>query len=153
MNGEVWCEVKDFEGLYAVSNMGRVKSLRKKDFYMKAGRGRGGYHTVCLNKLKKSHNKKIHKLVAIAFLGHVPCGFTMTVDHIDGDKNNNNLCNLQLLSGRDNVVKYHKEQFLSKYGTFKFKACTFEGCIKAHHAKGLCRNHYDNFKYLQKKCP
>jgi hypothetical protein len=47
----------------------------------------------------------IHQLVAICFLKHNPCGFDVVVDHIDSNKLNNNIFNLQLMSNRQNSIK------------------------------------------------
>lgn len=55
----------------------------------------------------------IHKLMAEVFLNHVPNGMELIVDHIDGDKTNNRLDNLQIISQRQNV---HKNKTKSRSG-------------------------------------
>ena len=47
----------------------------------------------------------VHRLVAMAFLDHVPCGHKIVVDHIDNNPFNNHLSNLQLISNRENTTK------------------------------------------------
>jgi len=49
----------------------------------------------------------VHSLVAIAFLGHKPGGYSIVVNHIDFDKTNNNLRNLELTTQRNNANKKH----------------------------------------------
>jgi len=51
---------------------------------------------------------KIHQLVAIAFLNHIPCGHELVVDHIDNDPTNNNIENLQIVTNRQNCSKDRK---------------------------------------------
>lgn len=112
---EVWKDVKNYEGLYQVSNLGRVKSLRFNKEKIMSGRPDGsGYLLVPLRKDSKTLTKKIHKLVAMAFLGHIPNGHKLVIDHIDNNRLNNNLNNLQELSNRDNCVK-NTSRGLSKY--------------------------------------
>ena len=60
-----------------------------------------GYRRVCLSKNGKGFVRKVHKLVAITFLGHIPCGMTEIVDHIDRDKLNNKLDNIRLVNSRE----------------------------------------------------
>lgn len=123
---EVWKDIVNYEGLYKISNLGRVKSLSKyiirgnSNYYTKEKIlinkiDGGGYFFVCLCVNQNRKYFKIHKLVAIAFLEHKPDGTQkIVVDHIDNDKNNNKLNNLQLLSQRENSSKNHKNK-TSKY--------------------------------------
>jgi CRISPR/Cas system-associated protein Cas7 (RAMP superfamily) len=53
----------------------------------------------------KRKTREVHQLVAEAFLGHVPCGYKLVVDHIDNNKLNNRVDNLQLISQRENASK------------------------------------------------
>jgi hypothetical protein len=123
---EVWKDVVGFEGYYQVSNRGRVKSLSR---YISNGRGSQvfmegrirkihvtttGYYIVNLKKFGVQVSKKVHQLVAIAFLGHIPCGHRVVVDHIDGNPLNNYVENLQLISNRENTSRSKKK------GTSKF---------------------------------
>lgn len=103
---EVWKDIPNYEGIYQVSNLGRVKSFKyKNERILKQGNDGKGYLQVCLMKNSKRRKFTIHQLVAMAFLDHTPNGMKIVVDHIDGNKNNNNLSNLQLLTQRQNTQK------------------------------------------------
>jgi len=108
---EIWKDVPGHEGLYRISNLGRVKSLRYKGYsvarILRISVDPHGYQMICLTKDKEKRTKKIHKLVAIAFLGHEPCGHKLVVNHKDLNKLNNNLSNLELVSSRINGNKKH----------------------------------------------
>jgi len=100
-NQEVWKDVKNYEGLYQVSNLGRVK---RNNRILKQVIN-NNYYTVNLSKRNNSKTNQIHRMVAVAFLNHTPCGHKIVVDHIDGNPLNNILDNLQLITHRDNVIK------------------------------------------------
>ena len=104
-------------GNYLISECGKVFSkdrviYNNKYSYVKNGKeltsvlNKSGYKYVTLSVNNKKKNIAIHKLVANAFLGHNPCGYDMTIDHIDGNKQNNHFLNLQEISSTDNVRKY-----------------------------------------------
>ena len=66
----------------------------------------------------------VHQLVAMAFLGHVPNGHKMVVDHIDNNKSNNTLENIQVITTRQNTSKDRfRTNVSSKYiGVFFIKS-------------------------------
>lgn len=113
MEKEIWKDIKDYEGVYQVSDKGRV---------MRSSSGRimklnkRSYYSVNLCKHGVSKFLRIHQLVAVAFLGHVRTGSTkgLVVDHIDGDRYNNNLNNLQVITNRENTSK-NRSGGTSKY--------------------------------------
>ena len=96
-----------YEGLYQVSNHGRVKSLarsKQNGHYVFPERilcpSMGNrYLHVCLCKDGRRKNGKIHKMVAAAFLGESP----LTVNHRNGIRTDNRLDNLELLTVTDNI--------------------------------------------------
>jgi hypothetical protein len=105
---EVWKDIKGYEGLYKVSNFGIVKSFYfGKEKILKHGLGTQGYKLVVLCKNKNQKTKFIHQLVAIAFLKHKPCGMKTVVNHIDLNRLNNKLENLELVSQRQNSNQKH----------------------------------------------
>jgi len=116
-------EYRNIEGysFYQVSNLGNVKSLKfNKERILKPSKDISGYDFVVITSNKKRKTIKIHQLVAMAFLNHKPNGMKIVVDHIDNDKDNNKLSNLQLISHRKNTSK--DKNGASKYtGVSKFK--------------------------------
>jgi hypothetical protein len=73
-----------------------------------------GYAFVTLYKNSIGKMLKIHKLVAINFMGHIPNGLDRVIDHIDNNKLNNKLDNLQEISHRENSSK-DKKFYSSKH--------------------------------------
>jgi len=106
---EIWKPIKDYEGLYEISNFGNVKILARNytryNYLTKRyniikvkekitqGTINGGYRRICLTKNKVEKNKHIHKLVAEAFIPN-PNNYSY-VNHIDGNKQNNYIDNLE----------------------------------------------------------
>ena len=105
MTEEIWKDIKDYEGLYQVSNWGRVKSFNYKNSgkerLMKPYKTTGGYFQVKLQKNRKSKNCRVHRLVAETFLPN-PENLP-EVNHIDEDKTNNRVDNLEWKTHKDNV--------------------------------------------------
>ena len=94
INHEEWKDVKNYEGLYQVSNFGRLKSLKYgKERILKANKDRYGYLFVRLCKDVKPKMCLIHRLVAEAFIPN-PDNLP-TVDHIDRNPLNNTVENLR----------------------------------------------------------
>ena len=98
---ENWKEISGYEGLYEVSDLGRVKSLKYgKEKILKQGKTTGGYLKV--NLYKDGHRKHlfVHRLVSEAFIQN-PNNLE-TVNHKDEVKTNNKVCNLEWMSKKDN---------------------------------------------------
>jgi hypothetical protein len=99
MQKEIFKDVPNYEGLYQVSNTVNIKSLKyDKERILKPGDNGKGYYLVNLSKDGKSKTITVHVLVAMAFLGHVPDGNKIEVDHKNGIKSDNRVENLQLLT-------------------------------------------------------
>jgi hypothetical protein len=118
---EIWKDIPGYEGIYKVSSLGRVKSLKRKVAHYNGGGIRNikekilegsytnyGYLQVTLRKNNAAKNPQIQILVAMAFLGHTPCGLEKVVDHIDNNKINNRVENLQIIPQRLNASKDRK---------------------------------------------
>ncbi len=106
---EIWKPVKGYEGIYEVSNLGRVKSLpRTAGNYKFTGRilkqffTDGRYYYVGLSQYGKSKNVCVHRLVAEAFVPN-PDG-KETVNHINEDTTDNRACNLEWLTRQENLL-------------------------------------------------
>lgn len=111
---EVWKPIPGYEGLYEASDMGRIRSLprnRAKGKILKPYFNKhNGYMYCGLHKDGKSKTKRLHVLIARAFLGMPNNGFdpNCVVDHIDGDKTNNCVDNLELVTQRENDARARK---------------------------------------------
>lgn len=160
---EVWKDIPGYKGFYKVSDKGRVLSVERKakiknGFFRRVSKrilkqrfDKDGYYFLNLNKNGKHKPCLVHTLIAMAFLNHKPDGLTIVVDHIDNNKNNNCLDNLQLITHRENVSKdlkntkskytgvskgknkkkwlaYYKKNGLQKY------IGSFDDELSAHHA-------------------
>lgn len=105
---EIWKDVVGYEGTYMVSNQGRIKSIPRtttKGGLMRTYvNKRNGYCYVCLSKNGIAKQKRVHKLVAQAFLGFREDGFNaeLVIDHLDGDKTNNKVENLDICTQKEN---------------------------------------------------
>lgn len=97
---EIWKDVLGYEGLYMVSSLGRIKSV-KTGLIMKPKDNGRGYKYVALCKNGRCRTKCIHRLVVEAFIGAIPKGFE--VNHKDEDKGNNTLDNLEICTRSYNV--------------------------------------------------
>ena len=116
---EIWKPIKGYEGLYEVSNFGRVKRLSRKVNDYRGENTRiikekilspfdngKGYLVITLVKNKKKNNHYIHRLVAFAFLPN-PNHFEY-VNHLDYNTKNNEVSNLEFCTQKTNV-NYSKE--------------------------------------------
>ena len=113
-NMEIWKQLKEYPD-YEVSNLGNVKSLKfNKERILKSSKDRDKYLKVNLHKNGKSKTKKIHQLVAMAFLNHITNGYEIVVDHINNIRADNRLINLQVITQRENTSKDMKNG-TSKY--------------------------------------
>jgi len=123
---ETWKDIPGYEGLYQVSDLGRVRSLDRvmnngvhgyatyKGRVLKVHENAKGYLKADLSKDGRRKTIKVHQLVAMAFLGHKRCGMKLIVDHIDNNRKNNRVDNLQLITNRENLSK-DKSGSTSKY--------------------------------------
>lgn len=111
---ELWRDIIGYEGLYQVSNYGRVRSISFRNQYCEKTRikilnqhdnGRG-YLRVALTKNAKVRHKRVHRLVAEVFLFN-PAGL-IEINHINFNTYDNNVDNLEWISHEDNV-KYSKD--------------------------------------------
>jgi len=101
---QVFKTIPDYEGLYSVNVDGKVKSLRRNTRveFLTQGIYSVGYKGVYLTNNDKGKRVRVHRLVALAFIPNPenkPC-----VNHIDGNKLNNNVNNLEWCTYSENII-------------------------------------------------
>lgn len=111
--GEIWKDVVGYEGLYKVSNYGRLKSFSKRSRLPNKKlvsvpcerilllKDTNGYCKITICKEGKMLHTNVHRLEALAFIPNPenkPC-----IDHIDGNRKNNCLCNLRWCTVKENM--------------------------------------------------
>lgn len=113
MSNEVWKDVVGWEGFYQVSDRGRVRSLDRyietsrtkpylvKGRVMKQKTSKQGYKVISFKNKDVTANPVVHRLVAIAFIPN-PDNLPQ-VNHIDGNKSNNDFTNLEWCTAKENI--------------------------------------------------
>jgi hypothetical protein len=105
---EIYKDVISYEGIYKVSNLGNVKTFRyKNERQMKLSKDKDGYLQLGLSKDGLVKTVKVHQLVAESFLNHKRCGLKLVVNHIDFNKANNKVENLEIVTARENSNRKH----------------------------------------------
>lgn len=146
---EIWKDIEGYEGLYQISNMGRIKSLgngssnNSKEKILKSSKDRGGYLRVDLYKNGKGKALTIHRLVAIAFLPN-PDNLP-EINHKDENPQNNCVSNLEWCNRSYNInygTRTEKTQKpilqFSKTGEFVRK---WDGIREVERELGLSHSH------------
>ena len=96
---ELWLKIEEFPD-YEISSNGRIRNI-KTGRLLKTQRNTRGYMQVCLRNNKTQHNKRVHRLVADTFYdGHHK---DLDVNHIDGNKLNNHISNLEFCTRSENI--------------------------------------------------
>lgn len=119
---EVWKTIEGYEGLYEVSSLGRVRSLnynRKSETKLLSIANHNGYLRICLSKNNEKTNLFIHRLVAKTFIPNPEN--KRQVNHIDGDKTNNNVNNLEWTTPSENIKHAINMGLLPKLLPYKRK--------------------------------
>lgn len=106
---EIWKDIYGYEGVYAVSNLGRVKRLAGSgncifDRLIKSRKKKAGYHIITLTKHGVCKTFHLHRLVAIAFIPN--SDLNKEVNHIDLNKSNNIVENLEWVTHEENIKHF-----------------------------------------------
>lgn len=122
--GEIWKDIPSFEGLYAVSNLQRVKSCKRPSVQnknliiaekiLRPGKHKYGYLKFTLCKQKKFHYVHLHRLMAETFMpnpNNFPC-----INHIDNNPENNSIENLEWCTWSHNTRHAYRQERLTKLG-------------------------------------
>ena len=117
---EEWKDIEGYNGLYQISNLGKIKSFRKSSkcksnngYIINPGVDNNGYLVCVLNNNGNRKTYKIHRLVALAFIPN-PNNYS-DVNHKDENKSNNRIDNLEWMSHKNNM----------NYGTLKERIRTY----------------------------
>lgn len=94
-------QIKQFPN-YQIDINGNIQNLRTGRI-LKTGKNQKGYHQITLSNNGKSKTITIHKLVYITYIGQTKKGYD--INHIDGNKNNNSVSNLELITRKENAQK------------------------------------------------
>lgn len=155
---ERWCPVAGFEGVYEVSNIGRVKRV-------KAGRGvvvgrclrasidREGYPYVSLSKNGCAITRRVHQLVAVAFIGPYPVGHE--VNHRDLLKPNNRVWNLEYVTRAGNIQHANDnghatgKKILSDEAVRQIRLRYSSASVKQHAAKQMAKEFRVHWKHIE----
>lgn len=116
---EIWQDIKGYEGIYQISNLGKIKSIArdtsnvcKQTRLLKPTKDRDrGYLIVTLCKNNKYKTVRVHRIVAETFIPNPEN--KSQVNHIDGNKLNNNVNNLEWCTASENI-RHSWENGLSK---------------------------------------
>lgn len=125
---EEWRDIKGYEGLYKINNVGMVKRLKyahgcsdgsivwiDSEKELSQSTDGKGYKFVRLsNGCGKRKHFRVHRLVYETFKSDIPDGFQ--IDHIDRNKANNSIENLRVVTGSENCRNTSKNRELSCYG-------------------------------------
>ena len=149
---EVWKPIEGYEGRYEVSNLGRVKSLSRtvintgrvlKEKYNCLHLKRGGYYSVLLSNDGVKKTILLHQLVAKAFIENK--GNHRAVNHIDGDKLNNRVDNLEWVSSRENSCHYYLNSNIGTLVGVHYRKDRNKYCAHIHEqGKKKWLGQYDN---------
>jgi len=126
---EEWRDIPNYEGYYQASDFGRVRSLDRtvvfsdgRERFYKGRVIKGsvdkGYRRTTLNLDGVGMNFKLSQLVAMAFLGHEPDGHNLVVDHVNGDRSDDRVENLRIVTHRANLstcFRSDKDSLSSEY--------------------------------------
>jgi len=115
---EVWRDIPNYKGSYQISDLGNVKSLERKSWngkswfilkerILKKRLNVYGYYTVNLSMFCKTKTHQVHQCVAISFLNHTPCRMKLVVNHKNFIKTDNRICNIEIVTARENCNQKH----------------------------------------------
>ena len=158
---EIWKDIKSYEGLYQISNTGKIKSLeRYKDNHSKKQLvkekirkqiiSKTGYYTCMLTKNGNLKLFKVHRIVAEAFIPN-PNNYPI-INHIDGNKLNNNVDNLEWCSYSHNEKEAYKLGLI-KNNTYGLKKYTdsLKKKIKQYDLKGNFLKEWNSVSEIKKE--
>lgn len=145
---ELWFPVKGYEGLYEINEASEIRSLNKKNYVkiMPQRIDRAGYWSVRLSKKNKDATVYVHRLLGFAFIDN-PLNKPF-INHIDGNKLNNNINNLEWVTHSENMLHAYNTGLLKIKAKSVYDTCTgkiyssIKEAAKALNINyGTCRNY------------
>lgn len=145
---EIFKDVVNYEGIYQISNFGNIKTL-KRNIYNKLGKlhyiqpekllkptvFKNGYKYISMHKNKKVKVKTIHSLVAEAFIYNIHN--KRTINHIDGNKLNNHISNLEWATDKENLEHNFNIGITKRYSVIAYNDNSYLEFKKVSDAKKL----------------
>lgn len=147
---EIWKDIPDYEGYYQASNLGRIRSLDRtvptisgqerlyKEKIKKCTVSNKGYKQYSLNINGAHRTFQGSQLVAMAFLGHKPNGMDLVVDHINGDRSDNRVENLRIVTNRANIstcFRSNEDSLSSEYVGVTWHKSKSKWMARIYHAR------------------
>lgn len=135
---EIWRDVVGYEGLYQVSNIGRVKGVARKVVFsgnkmknwsekvLAIGTNKLGYQQITLSNNTKTKRHSVHRLVALAFIERPHQ--KPDINHIDGNPSNNKVENLEWCTRSENGL--HSYRVLGRVSPAKGKPYAQKGSVQ-----------------------
>lgn len=155
-NNEIWKDIPEYKGYYQASNLGRIRSLDRlvdhprgfsmliKGKFVSFQVDGKSYFRVGLTKNGKQRHYRVHQLVVMAFLDHIPNGtMDFVVDHINNIKQDNKLSNLRIIDNRENISKDVKNK------TSKYTGVCWHKANRSWHASINIENKSFNLGYYE----
>lgn len=146
---EIWKDVLGYEGLYMVSSIGRIKSV-KTGLIMKHWNNGNGYKRIKLCKNGRHKLEYIHRLVVEAFIGAIPGG--LVVNHKDEDRINNTIDNLEICTGQYNTEYSQAKHYIATHESgevvevFNLRKFCRERSLKSSAMTGVARGKRSHHK-------
>lgn len=113
IDGEIWRDITDYEGLYQVSNFGRLRTKSNGEWVIRSNvNSKGGYFSVILSDKSRKRSCRMHRLVYETFVGEIPKGFY--IHHINGDKQDNRVENLMLVNPKEHSKEHYIDMLINR---------------------------------------
>lgn len=153
---EIWRYVRGFEGVYAISNQGRLASNKRGCWKVLSNRNsKGDYLTVVLKNGDNVLHTRLHRLVYEAFVNPIPKGKKNHIHHLNGNKQDNRVENLVFNTAKEhNLIhvktnphkndgmifynKYIKTRRIAQMNTKGDVLNVFANGVEASEATGVC---------------
>ena len=145
---EIWHDIEGYEGLYQISNKGRVKSLKcGKERTLRPGIKSSGYLKVVLCKNGMVKQFQLHRLVANAFIPNLDN--KPQVNHLDENKLNNCVDNLQWATAKENInhgtrnerAGYSRSKPILQYSKSGYFIREWKGASEVERVLGIANSH------------